>query len=218
MNDKDKAILSAVKAGVSAVPGVGGVVGSLIGDYIQDETDKALELAIRCLRRQLERLKERVSAETVNRAEFADLFKSAYLVIVRSHHEQKLRAASNVIANALLRVGDEEKLQFNDLDFFVRLIDRLSYASFSMLRLLCSEGGERHHITLEKIKSRLAGAPEALPEAALAELHSVGLVDQERASTAGPDGSWLSFKVSLLGGRFVRHVIDWGEKCPETSC
>lgn len=209
MTEHDKILLSVIKAGVSAVPIVGGPISVLIGDYVQDETDKSIALSIRHLERIFHQLKGRIDAEAVNRAEFSDLFKSAYFVIMRSHREQKLRAACNVIANALLVEGDSEKLRFEDLDFFVRLIDRLSYAALSMLTLLHSRSGPPHCVTLEGLKSQIPTSPEALPEAALAELHSAGLVEQYRASTAKPDGSIFSFKLSALGVRFIRQVVDW---------
>jgi hypothetical protein len=92
--------LAVIKAAVAAIPTLGGPIASLIGDYIPTATEKARDTAIDMLKQRLDDLGDRVSTEGVNKDEFAELFKSCYLTIVRTHQERKLRAAANLIAKS----------------------------------------------------------------------------------------------------------------------
>src|SRR5690606_10209780 len=69
----------------------------------------------------------------VNKDEFSDLFKSCYLVVVRTTQEEKLRAAASILANLLLKQGDPEKLSYTELDHFVRCLDDLSIGAIAVL-------------------------------------------------------------------------------------
>jgi len=84
-------ILAVCKAGISAVPVVGGPIASLIGDYIPTATQKIVRESIDMLGKRLEELGDRVDAEYVNKDEFAELFKSCYLILIRTHQEEKRR-------------------------------------------------------------------------------------------------------------------------------
>lgn len=118
--------LALFKAGLEFVPVVGGAVASLIGDYIPTATQRNIENAVKSLEGQLSSLGSRVSAELVNKDEFAELFKTAYLVIIRSHHEARSRAATRLMVNALLCPDDADKLSYTELDHFARCLDQLS--------------------------------------------------------------------------------------------
>src|SRR6266566_1148850 len=93
-------VLAIVKAGISVVPIVGDPIASLIGDYIPTSTQRSIEQAIEELRRQLSELENRVDPEAVDREQFAELFKSCYLVLVRTHQAKTRKAAVRLIVNA----------------------------------------------------------------------------------------------------------------------
>ena len=109
---KGEHALAMVKAGISAVPIVGGSIASLISDYVPTATQSTVDEAIEMLSGRLERLGDRIDAESLDKDEFSELFKSSYYTIVRTHQDDKLRAATHIITNALLRDGDVEKLPF----------------------------------------------------------------------------------------------------------
>ena len=108
-NTKDDLVLSVIKAGISAVPYVGGPIASLISDYVPLSSERSIQVAVELLTKRLEKLEGRIDPSSVNRDEFSELFKSCYLVIVRTHQKSKLNAATALIANILLQEGDEEK-------------------------------------------------------------------------------------------------------------
>jgi hypothetical protein len=131
-NKSDHA-LAVIKAALNAVPIVGGSIASLIGDYVPLSTQRSLETATKLLAERLERLESRIDVNAVNKDEFSDLFKSCYLVIVRTTQESKLRAAAAILANLLLRPGDPKKLSYTELDHFVRCVDVLSTGAITTL-------------------------------------------------------------------------------------
>ena len=132
MNARDHA-LAVFKAGVAAVPVVGGPVASLIGDYMPASTERLAQEAIERLSVQLEELGDRVDAAGVNKEDFAELFKSCYLVMIRTHHERKRNAVINILTNILLRENDRERLDYMDLDHYVRCLDNLSTGAIEVL-------------------------------------------------------------------------------------
>ena len=125
--------LAVIKAGLNAVPVVGGSIASLIGDYIPTATQRNVQETLESLRRRIEFLGNRIDVEVINREEFAEVFKSAYLVIVRTHQSAKLRAAVLLVSNVLLREGDPEKLSYTEIDHYVRCLDLLSVGGIQTL-------------------------------------------------------------------------------------
>jgi hypothetical protein len=199
--------LSAIKAIVSAVP-VGGPLASLIGDHVQAETNRAVEASFRHMGRTFGRFERRVAAETVNKAEFADLFKSAYLIMLRSHKSERLKAACNVVVNATLRAGDPDKLTFGELDCFVRALDRMSHGALCLLPELARIVA-RDPVPLGIVQKSIKQPQGEVLEALLMELHTLGFLSQHRVGVADADGSVLRVGVTDLGRSFIRQVLAW---------
>jgi hypothetical protein len=125
--------LAVVKAAVNAIPVVGGSLGSLIGDYIPTSTQKNTQKAIDLLGDKLAALGERIDVNAVDNDEFSELFKSCYLVIVRTHREEKLRGATNILLTLLLRPNDAAETSYDELDHLIRCIDSLSVGALYIL-------------------------------------------------------------------------------------
>jgi hypothetical protein len=126
-------VLAIIKAGLHLVPHVGGSIASLIEDYVPSSTERSIEKAIDLLGVQLTSLEGRIDVNAVNKEDFAELFKSCYLVIVRSNREEKLHAAAALLANLLLRPDDAGKVSYEELDHLVRCLDALSIGAISVL-------------------------------------------------------------------------------------
>lgn len=125
--------ISVVKAGLSAIPFVGGSISSLVSDYVPTSSQKVIERSVEILRQKIACLIERIDVETLDKEEFSELFKSCYLVIIRSHKRKKLNAATSLIANILLKNDDPDKLSYTELDHYVRTIDSLSIGAIEVL-------------------------------------------------------------------------------------
>jgi hypothetical protein len=129
---KDHA-LAIIKAGINLIPMVGGPIASLIGDYVPTSTQAVIERSTELLAQKLDALKDRIDLEAVNKDDFSELFKSCYLVIVRTNREQKLQVATAILANLLLRPGDPAKSSYEELDHLIRCIDALSIGAITVL-------------------------------------------------------------------------------------
>ena len=99
---KGEHALAIFKAGISAVPYVGGSIATLIDEYAPDSTQRSINRATGLLTSKLNKLEDRIDGETVNKDEFVELFKSCYLLILRTHQEEKLNAVANLLTNILL--------------------------------------------------------------------------------------------------------------------
>jgi len=212
-----------IKAAVSAVPGVGGPIASLIGDYVPTHTERAVEEATRLLTDRLSEIEERIDPETVNKDEFAELFKSCYLVVVRTHQEEKLRGAANLLANALLRPGDGAKLEYTELDHFVRCLDAISIGGIRVLGVLYNLVQERvppgpSEVHVSQLRKRLPPSLISLVESLLFELNALHLVFLPPLHKfSGPrgtaPGALSDYEISITswGRKFVERVLGAAE-------
>lgn len=209
--------LAILKAGLNAVPVVGGPLASLVGDYIPTATQRNVEKAVSTLQTQLEALGKRVDVEAVNREEFAELFKSAYLIIIRSHHEARLHAAISLISNILLREGDPEKLSYTELDHFARCLDQLSVGAIQVLAQAVSIAERQAPgvlvlksmpIVFEQLQLELPTLPASLLMGLIGELDGFNLVHRAGVpEVRTPDYGNYSIEVTPLGARFTKYLL-----------
>lgn len=214
-------ILATIKAGVSAVPFVGGSVASLIGDYVPTATQRSIERGMEMLRVELDAIKDRVDTETVNKDEFAELFKSCYLTIVRTHQEEKLRGAAVLIANILLKEGDENKLSYTELDHFVRCLENLSAGAIKILGHCVSLARRRGQKVSDNqnIRFDFSNIHHCVPEmpvdlimGLLGELNSFHLVHLTGAPTARmPQYGNYPVELPPIGIRFSKYILKQGQ-------
>jgi len=209
--------LAVIKAGLNAVPVVGGSIASLIADYVPTATQVTIEKTLDSVRTQVQELGNRIDADAVNRDEFSELFKSAYLVIVRTHHDAKLRAAARLVVNILLRNGDPDKLSYTELDHYARCLDQLSVGGIQALAhaVALAEKNEPGRvkensvrITFEDLQSRMPEVQPSLLMGLVGELDTHNLVHRAGVpSIRTPNYGNYSLEVTPLGGRFAKHLL-----------
>jgi hypothetical protein len=205
------------KAALSAVPYVGGPLASLLGDYVPTSTQRNIQKAVDSLESQLTELADRIDADAVDKEEFSELFKTAYLIVVRSHHEERTRAATRLVANILLRQGDGEKLTYTELDHFARCLDQLSIGALRVVTTAVvtvekqAPGFIAHKslsILFEQLQTKLPDLSPHLLMGLISELVSFNLMHRAGSpSIRTPDYANYSLEVTPLGARFVSHVI-----------
>lgn len=210
--------LSVAKAALNALPFLGGAIASLIGDYIPTATQRTIEETLKQVSERVNELGDRVDANSVDRDEFAELFKSAYLVIVRTHQETKLRAAAQLIVNILLRDGDSEKLSYTELDHYVRCLDQLSVGAIQVLghAVALAERNEPGRvdnksvrITFEDLQFKLADVSPSLLMGLAGELDAHNLIHRAGVpSIRTPDYGNYSLEVTPLGARFAKRLLE----------
>lgn len=209
--------LAIIKAGLNAVPVVGGPIASLVGDYIPTATQRVIEDTLKDLGDRLRELGDRVDATSVNRDEFAELFKSTYLVIVRTHQKSKQRAAARLIANILLRDNDPEKLSYTELDHYVRCLDQLSVGAIQVLghAVALAEqskpGGLENdsvRIQFDQLQSRLKDVSPSLLMGLVGELDAHNLIHRIGTPTVRTaDYGNYPLEVTPVGARFAKRLL-----------
>lgn len=156
----------------------------------------------------------------MNKDEFAELFKTAYLTIVRTHQEEKLLAVTALIANILLKDGDPEKLSYTELDHHARCIDALSIGAIKVLgnvvdivRRSTTGALEKRsfNISFDLLQHRMTDMEPSLLMGLLAELNSWNLVHLPGAPTVRTaDYSNYNIEIPPLGIGFVLHFLKPG--------
>ena len=210
--------LAILKAGINAVPLVGGAIASLIGDYIPTATQQTIEKTLKDVSERVEALGNRIDPSAVNKDEFAELFKTTYLVIMRTHNEAKLKGAANLIVNILLRPGDAEKLSYTELDHYARCLDQLSAGAIQVLAhaVALAEHNEPGHLTersvrinFDDLQARAGAVSSSLLMGLVGELDSCNLIHRAGVpSIRTPDYANYALEVTPLGARFARRLLE----------
>jgi len=210
--------LTVIKAALNLVPSVGGAIASLIGDYVPLSTQRSVEKATELLQEKLAALGERLDVDVVDKDEFSELFKSCYLLIVRTTQEVKLRAAAALIANLLLKPGDPEKVPYTELDHLVRCADSLSVGALLALgaakQLVAKSNGQpdsegNYTITFEQLHGKLAPMDISLLMGLIGELNSYNLLRiASQPAIRTPQYGNYPLQLTPLGRRFVEGFIE----------
>lgn len=222
MNSKNrKYIASLVKAGLSAAGPLGGPIASLIGDSVSAHTERSIEKALKELENQLAILDKRLDLDYVNRDELAELFKSAYLVIIRTHQDEKIKAAASLITNIMLRHEDKDKLPYIQLDHFCRCLDVLSIGAIQALGIIfdiCTTHvtgvilGRTFNHNFHQLQIRSSEIEPSLLMGFVAELNALNLVHIPGApSIRTEDYSNYNIELTQLGVSFVLYLLKWPE-------
>lgn len=206
--------LAVVKAGLNAVPMVGGVLGSLISDYVPTSTQRAIEKTVALLAEQLMALQGRIDVELVDKEEFSELFKSCYLVAVRSHREEKLRAAAALLANLLLRPGDPSKASYEELDHLARCVEALSVGAISVLgaahRMTSSDrsSGREETFLFPQLSVAFRQFDASMLMSLVRELQSLNLIRVQEGGIRIPDHGEVRLEMTPLGHRLIERFIE----------
>jgi hypothetical protein len=227
MNSTIKTMSSAAGSGLKAIAAAtpfGSLLVSLINDAASNAHERAEQRANEILVDRLEELEGRVDKERITTDEFVDLYKNCWVVQQRSLYDEKLRGAANIIANALLKDGDGDRLTYDELDHFTRCLEHLSIGAIHILtkainyadkknRGLNSYKVDRNNIRVDfgELQSLAPEIDANLLMGLLGELASFHLLHSLGSPTARYDGKQIysnyPFETTPLGYRFVQHVL-----------
>ncbi len=217
MDKKDHA-LAIVKAGLNAVPVIGGSLASLIDDYVPSSTQESIEKVTQLLGEELGALKDRIDTEAVDKSEFSDLFKSCYLTIVRTSQRSKLQAVASILANLLLRRNDPDKLSYNELDHAIRCVESLSIGAIHTLGVAYSLGKKEGKLYKERPflfdfewLQKSSGIEPSLLFGLVGELNMSNLLHLPGAPSIRTE-NYGNYPIELtpLGVRFVERILKNG--------
>ncbi|MBA7622107.1 hypothetical protein ES703_29478 [subsurface metagenome] len=125
-----------VKAGISAVPGVGGPANELFSLVIKPPLGKRLDKWWESISERLKEVETKVKGFKIENLSENEMFISTLMqatqVAIRNHQRQKLEALRNAVLNAALPNAPEENLQL----MFLNFVDSLTLGHLRMLKLL----------------------------------------------------------------------------------
>jgi hypothetical protein len=122
-----------ISKSVAASTSIGSAFVTALNEYLPSAHDEALQKAAEALNERVNNLGERIDLELIHTDQFADLFKICYLICQTTQHTEKLRAAASILTTALLRLADEDKLPYEELDHFIRCLASLSIGAIHVL-------------------------------------------------------------------------------------
>jgi hypothetical protein len=206
--------LAVVKAAVNLVPVVGGAIASLISDYVPSATRRSIDHGMVLPGERLKIVEDRIDPDAINKDEFAELFKSCYLVFIRTHQEEKLRAAAAIIANLVLKPGDPEKVPYEELDHLVRCVDGLSIGAIAFLgtvRELTKPFPQlNNRVDFGPVSAHFPQMGVSLLMSLATELDSLNLIHIVEPGIRTPNYGNYAIELTPIGTRFVDRFLNGG--------
>lgn len=227
--DRDDALdrldiaLIPLKAALNAVPIVGGTLASLIGDCMAQFQRQSMKKAAELLREKVAEIENRINTEAVNKEDFAELFGKYTVLAATTSREEKLRAASNILANALLPANDKNKSPFDELDHLMHCVSALSSGAIALLgasiqiadQTRVSGARAPRPVNRSAARFHFAEIRQKLPDLAphlilglAAELRSLNLLHITEGAIATPNYQHYLFGVTPIGLLFAERFIE----------
>jgi|GEM_PF-3046778 len=224
MNASDH-VLALTKATLSALPG-GGVLASLIGDYIPTSRERSIKQLCDHLVSEIDRLGDRIDQQQFNRDELTELIQRAIYASIKTTRQEKIQAAANIVANAMLSEDDADKISYSELDHFLNAVDGLSAGAFHILAIssrvpadqstgaLLNPGGPGEvKFSSGELVARIKDIEPLLVMSLVAQLHNWNLLRRGEVGVTHYDRERrvpLNIPIYLTepGYKFVRYVLN----------
>lgn len=212
-NTSDHA-LAAFKAVLNSVPVVGGSIASLLGDYVPSSRQRATEKAAEMLAEKMADIEERIDSKAIDQEQFADLFGQFEALLAKTNREEKLRAAVNILANALLPANDPNKSPFDELDHLMHCLDALSSGAIAVLgasiqiRAPNHASGADRPFYFSELRQQFPSHNPDLVFGLATELQHFNLLHITEGIVGSRDFENYLFRVTPLGSRFAERFIE----------
>lgn len=205
-----------LKSGLNAVPLVGGSIASLL-DFVPTAHQQNLEKSVVLFCQRLTDLEHRIDVEAVSKEEFAELFQTTAHIMERTHRDEKLQAAANILANLLLKPGDPAKSPYEELDHLIRCVDGLSIGAITVLGAIHNTlakrplGPNTDAILFQHLRAALPQMRAALLRSLVSELEAFHLATAQPLAIRGSgeeeyDGSHL--RITPVGATLIERFIE----------
>jgi hypothetical protein len=204
--------LTIAKAGLSAIPVVGGPVAELFGLVVTPSLDRRREKWMHSIASRLKDLEEKVNGfkiENLAKNEaFISTLTQATQAALRTHQQEKLEALRNAVLNVATGAGPDENVQL----MFVNLVDRLTPLHLQILHFFQAPGRQVKYDLRATAAS--AGSPIQVLETALPELRGKRDLCELVARDLHASGLFSSSSLldTLMGaGRYEKRTTKLGD-------
>jgi hypothetical protein len=132
-------------------------------------------------------------------------------VIRETRRQEKIAAASNLLANALLHANDSAKCALEELHFLMHCVDVLSIGAINMLGAVRSNRWPANYHNMDSfpvIRTKFPSLDQDMILGLISELRGLNLVHVTEGAISTPDFSHISLKLTPLGERFATRFIE----------
>jgi hypothetical protein len=127
------AILAAI---LSAKGGLWATCGGMIDQLRSALRIKSLQAFAVHVEEEVKRLENRINVEGYQSNEFYEMFVLTAKAVADTTRDEKIQVLAKLLANQFLKLGDAEKLSYEESQHFVRCIDALSVEAIELLGVL----------------------------------------------------------------------------------
>lgn len=218
MKDKLKELakehgMPAVKAIANFLPG-GGALASLIDDYVPSAKQKAMRKAAELLAEKVVDIEGRIVDDAINKEDFADLYLKLEALTAKTNRDEKLRAAANILANALLPPTDPHRSPYEELEHLMHCAEVLSSGAIAVLGASIKVRPTRHAsqgdtpFGFKELWQLLPNMDPQLIMGLIAELRALNLLNITEGLIQSPVFEAYQIRVTPLGSRFAERFIE----------
>lgn len=212
MENKSDHAIAALKSALATAPFCG-ELANIIENYIPIAKGKSIKIFQESLSEKLQGLEGRIDIETTEKDKLYELFQSCSFIILRTRQEKKIKAATSLLCNVLLKDGESEKLPFTELDHFSRCVENLSIGAIDTLEKAysitshnqSSPDNSSYPFIFRDLKKATNLDPNLLM-GLVCELNAVNLL-HDNDTTDMEEYDHKIFSLTPLGNKFVIHLL-----------
>ena len=128
---KEELIRNMCIAASAAIPVAGGTISVLLDKYLPNKLEERKQNIIENIQADLSKIDINVLQNKLNNEEFYTVFLKVLNKSISNHREEKLIAFRNILFNDIVN----EEMSFDEVSFYIRLVDELTVDQIKILNL-----------------------------------------------------------------------------------
>lgn len=129
--EKEELIRNMCIAASAAIPVAGGTISVLLDKYLPNKLEERKQNIIENIQADLSKIDINVLQNKLNNEEFYTVFLKVLNKSISNHREEKLMAFRNILFNDIVN----EEMSFDEVSFYIRLVDELTVDQIKILNL-----------------------------------------------------------------------------------
>ena len=209
--EKEELIRNACIAASAAIPVAGGSISVLLDKYLPNKIEERKQNILENIQKDLNRIDINILENKLENEEFYTVFLKVLNKSISNHRDVKLMAFRNILFNNIVN----EKMLFDEVSFYIRLVDELTVDQIKILNLFYRTyiiNDDKYKSIMQKnslnniVRTIWDNIDEDYAMACTTELIRFQLLigateSRKRSSIEG-------FTLSRFGERFVKFIFD----------
>lgn len=209
--EKEELIRNACIAASAAIPVAGGSISVLLDKYLPNKIEERKQNILENIQKDLNRIDINILENKLENEEFYTVFLKVLNKSISNHRDEKLMAFRNILFNNIVN----EKMLFDEVSFYIRLVDELTVDQIKILNLFYRTyiiNDDKYKSIMQKnslnniVRTIWDNIDEDYAMACTTELIRFQLLigateSRKRSSIEG-------FTLSRFGERFVKFIFD----------